>query len=260
MSQKNSEAMKKRWKNPEYRDKKLKQMEKYFFVPGRKHTEEWKKEQSIRNKEMWKNPEFKEKQSKISKKNWENPEYAQRVISSMEGHPVSEETRQKISIANTGHKASEECKQKMSEWVRDEECKQKMSEKAIEGMLNGTRNKFHGRGGIREDLKEYGFIRSMFEANMIRYLKFKNETFEYQVPILLSNDRYYICDFYLPNKHKLFLEVKGYLYPGQKEKYDLLQRDYPKMNWIMLMQKGEEWRNINKQFKDIIPNWEKEGI
>jgi hypothetical protein len=137
-------------------------------------------------------------------------------------------------------------------------CEQQ-SERMKENILNGKCNNQYGKKGIREDLKEYGIISSTLEANMIRYLKYKNEIFEYQIPILLNNNRWYICDFYLPNKNKLFLEMKGYqkqIRNIQQEKYNLLQQNYPRMNWKILFQTSEEWKNIVKNYSKLIPNWE----
>jgi hypothetical protein len=113
---------------------------------------------------------------------------------------------------------------------------------------------FLPKNKIREDLKEYGSIASSIEANFIRYLKYIGEPFEYQVPILLSNNSWYICDFYLPNKNK-FIELKGYLREEARQKYELLKRDYPTMKWQLIMQLSEEWKKI-VDFKNDIPLWE----
>lgn len=216
---------------------------------GKKATEETKKKMSL---------------AKLGKK--KSKESIDNFIKKMTGHKVSEITREKLRLANTGKKMSEESKQKnslahsgknhpnfgkhLSDTIR-----QKISDGHIKRVVNGTHNLYNGNGGVREDLKEYGYIASSLEANYIRYLKFINEPFEYQVPILLSNNRWYICDFYLPNS-KQFIELKGYLRENSKIKYDLLKLDYPMMKWRMIMQDENEWKNITKQYSKIIPNWE----
>jgi hypothetical protein len=52
----------------------------------------------------------------------------------------------------------------------------------------------------------------------------------------LSTNRYYICDFYLPNT-KEWIELKGqtkYIRQHLKKKYEKLLMDYPKINWKII--------------------------
>lgn len=137
-----------------------------------------------------------------------------------------------------------------------EETRQILSEKSTANLLAGKTTIYQGRSFIREDLKEYGNIMSSFEANYIRYLKHINEPFEYQIPILLSNNRWYICDFYLPNS-KQFIELKGYLREKEKLKYELLKSSYLSMKWRMIMQASDEWKEITKKYCNQITRWEK---
>jgi hypothetical protein len=176
---------------------------------------------------------------------------------------LTKETDERLNKSNIKRKKTfvdNNINEKISKTVKNlwknEEYRNNMQEKALENTLSGKNKQYGFREGIREDLKEYGYIRSAFEANFIRYLKYKNIKFEYQIPILLSNNKWYVCDFYLSYRNNLFLETKGYLRECSKTKYELLQKDYPRMNWQMLMQNSDNWKQIVKEYSGIIPNWE----
>lgn len=241
----NSERMKLKWQDPEYRKKRVEDTSK-----------------------LWDKPGFRENQSKKRKGN----KYAT-------GHKVSDETKKIMSDIKIqkykngyirpmlGFHQSQDSKSQMSKshmeqkvWNKGlkfpEDSCPKMSDSVLNRTLRDGFNK--SKRNIRKDLKEYGNIMSSLEANMIRYLKLKNEPFDYQIPILLSNNRWYVCDFYLPNKHKLFLETKGW--KGQMDekcnkKYELLQKDYSRINWRILFQNSGEWKNIVKKYAHQISNW-----
>lgn len=163
----------------------------------------------------------------------------------MQGKKHTAEARYKQSLKSNGRKQSEEEKSRRSD-------------SAVERYLSGKVNIWQSRSGIRQDLKEYGKIASAFEADYIRYLKYINEPFEYQIPILLSNNHWYICDFYL-SRVKQFIELKGcpeLIRAVSKDKYKLVQIDYPIIKWRIIYKTSDEWKQMNNKYKYIIPNWE----
>jgi hypothetical protein len=251
------------WQNPEYRKKQLKRLIENPPHKNKHHTEESKEKNRKAHIGIKKTPEQIEKMK--GHKSWNKgltKETDERImnISEKNSKKHGEETSfygKKHTLENIELMKKRQLPQQFKKGrIVSEEERQKSSEITINNIINGKIKKHPHNGSIRKDLKEYGYIFSMFEANMIRYLKYKNIKFEYQVPILLSNNRYYICDFYLPDRNKLFLEIKGYLREKQTEKYNLLQKDYPRMNWRIMFQLSDEWKNIVKEYSKIIPNWE----
>jgi len=104
-----SVTMKKKWEDPEYREK----IEKNWEDPERRKT----MCESIRK--AWEKPENKSQMRETSKKNWENPEY-----------------REKISESVKKKWEDPEYKKKMNEKLRDPEVRKKMSIKAKERWEN----------------------------------------------------------------------------------------------------------------------------
>jgi len=73
------------------------------------------------------------------------------------------------------------------------------------------------KGFYREDLQQY--VRSTWEANFIRILKFHNIKYELNIPIKINNQLItYFVDFYLPD-YNVYIEIKGEIY--SKEKYEV---------------------------------------
>jgi hypothetical protein len=137
--------------------------------------------------------------------------------------------------------------------------------------------------GVRKDLNM--FFRSGWEANIARYLKHIGAQFEYE-PTTFSFIEHgvkhgtvsYTPDFkiYSPNNplQYKYWEVKGYLKPEDRTKINRFKKYYPK-EWEKLCavtgsktnKTGKffekidvpiilEYNELNKQYKDIIPNWE----
>ena len=110
------------------------------------------------------------------------------------------------------------------------------------------------KSGIREDLGHY--VRSSWEANVCRILNYLNIKYEYESRRCRVDlgDSIYICDLYLP-EYDLFVEIKptnfikGHL---KANKFHLL---YPNIHFDFIH--TDLYKDLGKQFIDVIPNWEK---
>lgn len=145
------------------------------------------------------------------------------------------------------------------------------------------------RVGRRSDLDT--FVRSSWEANMLRYFKSKYSPYEkvkYE-PTLFSFTDYvppkgqalsYLPDFQVTDKKtkkKYWVEVKGnWLRPHDKTKLRRFKKFYPKEFERLLVVVSSkntktakfflelglpeenliEYTSLNRQYKDVIPNWE----
>ena len=99
----------------------------------------------------------------------------------------------------------------------------KMSFAASKRIVSRKSKNFWGRGGVREDLGFY--VRSTWEANFARILKFEKKHFEYEnETFLLSNGKTYTPDFKVD---EVFYEIKGYMTETARDKIDLFRKEYP---------------------------------
>jgi len=181
------------------------------------------------------------------------------------------ETRQKISMVqkgkkrinqNTihlkpyqfkkGHKHSKETKLKISQCQMGRLHSDKTKRKMKERYLNGKKvhsNAGYGKQGIRNDIGHY--VRSTWEANIARILKFNNIKYEYEPKRFdLGEIGTYLPDFYLPEKN-LYIEVKGYWRRNDKEKYNKFKENHN----ILLIEKNE-YKHLKHIYNHFIPNWE----
>ena len=128
------------------------------------------------------------------------------------------------------------------------------SRKTKEAILNGKliplNNSFHG-GGFRKDLGI--FLRSSWEANVIRILNYFNVDWEYEKKrFVLSNGTIYIDDIYLP-KFDLYIEIKGWCF-NNINKLKLFHSDYPDINLKVI--DSEVYNRLTQIFSNKVVNWE----
>ncbi len=111
--------------------------------------------------------------------------------------------------------------------------------------------KYHrGHGGIREDLGFY--VRSSWEANFARILRYEGENFEYEsVSFTLSDGKTYTPDFKVGD---VFYEIKGYMTETAKRKIFMFTEEYP--GYILKVIDHEEYCKLKERFENLI-NWEK---
>lgn len=136
--------------------------------------------------------------------------------------PITEQTRLKMSIAATKRSAS--------------------------------RHYTKGIGGVREDIGHY--VRSSWEANFCRYLKFQdiNYTYEPDNFYLHLSDKtiIYTPDFKIAEGK--YYEVKGWWDERSKLIRELMKNQHPAIE-ITYIDVGV-YREIEKNFKDKIYGWE----
>jgi len=107
--------------------------------------------------------------------------------------------------------------------VFNDETRARMSASAAKRVREGRLKVHRGRGGFREDLGFY--VRSTWEANFARSLKFQGIQFEYEpTSFTLSNGKTYTPDFRVG---EVFYEIKGYLTDTAKSKLELFRIEYP---------------------------------
>lgn len=101
--------------------------------------------------------------------------------------------------------------------------------KALVAEMSSTKSR-RGRSsaGRRADIDFH--VRSKWEANYVRILRFLNQRFEYErhefkFPVERGT-RFYLPDFYLPDKDQ-FVELKGYLDAKSKTQLSRFIQHYP---------------------------------
>lgn len=150
------------------------------------------------------------------------PEHRAKLSQSMKGRWASGKMRSGVHWTQTP-----EGKTRCSELSRgrtfSNEIRAKMSASAAKRVREGRLKVHRGRGGFREDLGFY--VRSTWEANFARSLKFQGIQFEYEpTSFTLSNGKTYTPDFRVG---EVFYEIKGYLTDTAKSKLELFRIEYP---------------------------------
>ena len=161
-------------------------------------------------------------------------------------HTHSPESIEKIRQANLGAKRSEETKSKISKAL-------------IRAIAEGratvpSRKDF--KIGFREDLGHS--VRSSWEANFARLLKFLGREYEFESRRFVLHDEdgkvvgSYLPDF-LVGDH--FVEVWGF--PGEIDKGERIkhfQREYPEFPLVIIYE--EQYKKLEVKFSKYIPEWE----
>lgn len=163
------------------------------------------------------------------------------------------------------------CSKQCSGKSRWEDGDKKWNEKGIESARNmkpeqkaklaaamSKRNKEQGYtkgiGGKRKDLEHY--VRSRWEANICRLLKYVNIYYEFEPDTFKLSDKHdrytYTPDIKIA-KH-IYIEVKGWETPKAKIKKKLMAEQHPYVQIIYITE--PEYKYISNWVKDIIPNWE----
>ena len=132
---------------------------------------------------------------------------------------------------------------------------QKLSNTRKDMFLNGelfiSEKAGRGKGGYREDLGHY--VRSSWEANYCRFLKWFGINYEYEpTRFALSSNESYLPDFYLPELD-LYKEVKGYMDNDSERKIKYFAKDYPEKRLSIC--DSTEYETIS-QYASEIPYWE----
>jgi len=112
------------------------------------------------------------------------------------------------------------------------------------------------RKGFREDLGH--FVRSSWEANFARLLKFLNRDYKYEprrfVFVLSSGEETsYLPDFYIVDLNR-FVEIKGFWREGHREKLRQFLSAHPEIELDVVG--ANEYALLEEKFSKLVPNWE----
>ena len=110
--------------------------------------------------------------------------------------------------------------------------------------------------GFREDLGHY--VRSGWEANFARLLKFLGRVYEYEprrfvIEIDGEVVATYLPDFYLVGLNR-YVEVKGQWFSTAQEKVRLFREAYSDVE-LDIVDKAA-YRHLASKFSKLVPNWE----
>ena len=175
-----------------------------------------------------------------------------------------------------GKKHTEKLKKEMSRrsremwadpnhYLNSEEYREICSNRAMKNthLLHGVKAFSRAKSGVRADLGFY--VRSKWEANYARYLKFLKEKgeiygFEYEPDTFIfeqikKGTRSYMPDFkvWLTEEKSEYHEVKGWMDPKSKTKLSRMGKYYPEVKIIVIG--PSEYKDL-KQWARLIPNWE----
>lgn len=175
----------------------------------------------------WKTSEFREKVKQGYVRN-----------SGFEHHMKSDSSRAAASVRGRNYKISDDARRSM---------RQAAAKRLREGRNN---TQFYGVGGFREDLKLY--VRSRWEANFARFLRFTGQEFEYEpMSFTLSCGKTYTPDFKVGDT---YYEVKGWWSPVARQKFDDFCSEYPNVKLKIIG--PDEYNRLRKSFSMVIESWE----
>lgn len=138
----------------------------------------------------------------------------------------------KMSFKRKGFKFSKEVRRNMS--------------KAASKRIKSYKIFSFGNGGFREDIGLY--VRSNWEANFARILKYNNINFEYESDCFtLKEGLTYTPDFKINN---IYFEIKGYMDDISRNKIESFKKEYPGLTLAVIS--GSEYNNLRHEYKDKI--------
>lgn len=203
---------------------------------------------------FYRNPSKKESREKISQAEirfYQNGGKPWNFGITTENNQLWKETAKKISKALYGKSL-----EKRYGKEKANEIKKRLSErfKGINNPMFGKPSP-HRKGGFRKDLQHY--VRSNWEADFARILKFYNLKYEYEPRTfeLVKSDGeilHYTPDFYTDSNNS-FYEIKGWMHDLDKEKIDLFQKQYPQYNFVLIS--ATKFAELALKYKDLI-KWE----
>jgi phosphopantetheine adenylyltransferase len=161
------------------------------------------------------------------------------------GYKFTQEQRKNSSMSKIGRIVSEETKKKTRETKK---------RKILNGELIINSGHFPS-AGYREDIDL--FVRSKWEANIIRILKYLYKDFEYESKKCKFNTTMgvLILDLYLP-KDNLWIEIKGRLYEKSRNKMNEFVNLYPDEAKNTFIIDKKAYKILTNKFSSKIVGWE----
>jgi hypothetical protein len=207
----------------EVQNKKLSETLKQKYVSGwDPNTAEHREKLSTGMKERWQDGSMREQTAKTSMEKWGVPSWTQ-----------SDVGRKFMSENQKGRKFSDEQRKNMSIG-------------AARRIRENNNHYERGKGGYREDLGHY--VRSNWEANFARILKYQGKTYEYESKTFdLSECKTYTPDFLVDG---IFYEIKGYWTKLAIQKMESFRKQYADIEMQII--EGSEYNELRRQYKDVI--------
>ncbi len=129
----------------------------------------------------------------------------------------------------------------------------KMVEGNLEWRKNGGKPSKVVLGFFAIDIGHY--VRSMWEANVARIIKFNNLSYEYEPKVfILKNEITYIPDFYI-EKINLWIEVKGN-YKGKELSFEKTDKFILETGNRVLKIDRENYKMLKSIYQYLVPNWD----
>lgn len=119
-----------------------------------------------------------------------------------------------------------------------------------EKRLKAYKQGYGGRVIFKEDLGHH--VRSSWETNYCRILRYLGIKYEYEVDSFSLGDTSYIPDIKINDK--LYVEVKGYLRPKSAEKIKLFRKLYPLVSLVIIDK--IRYKTLERVYSKRIPLWE----
>jgi len=189
------------------------------------NTQEHREKMSNDMKLRWKNGTMKEKSRKTFLENWGEEHWTK-----------SNRGKIFLSDANKGRKFTDAARQNMRQG-------------AARRIRENNNHYEKGIGGRREDLGHY--VRSTWEANFARILKYQGRSYKYEPQsFTLSDGKTYTPDFLVDG---IYYEVKGYWTSSAKEKFESFRNQYPEIEVQII--EGIQYDELRSQYRDKI-HWE----
>jgi hypothetical protein len=184
-------------------------------------------------------PEHRAKLSKGMKERWADGSMREKSITStlekwgVDHWTKSEKGRQFASKLHKGrvHKSS---------------VRKNMSIGAARRIRENNNHYERGKSGYREDLGHY--VRSNWEANFARILRFQDKDYEYEPRTFnLEDGKTYTPDFLVDG---VFYEVKGYWTELARQKIESFKKQFPDVPMQII--EGPEYDELRSQYRDKI--------
>lgn len=167
-------------------------------------------------------------------------------------------------LGNTARKYTDEqrqeCRERMQRKWQEPEYRKNQTNSIKQGWAESpVRGEMHnqephpksgsGKSGYREDIGM--FVRSTWEANVVRVFQLCEISFEYESKYDIGNGECYRPDFKLDT---MCIEVKGYWTDRARYKFDKFKEVYSEIEIKVI--EWEDYKVIREYYKPLLENWE----
>lgn len=175
----------------------------------------------------------------------------------LEKHPVNywlgkKRPEVKEFFTTKGKHHTKEWKEQRSKALRGRAISEKQKRDISQTLMGHPANTGSGRGksGFREDIGIY--VRSRWEANVVRVFLFEEMDYLYEPQKFFFEDCSYTPDFYLPELD-WWVEVKGYMSEEAKQKIER----FKELGFNLLVVDKSIYKQLEERYEGAIEKWEK---